>query len=80
MDLTSGYYKLLFKDATGSDIVIEPTYSGNMNLYLGELEFNFSSNTINKMMALSEKDRKMSIVVYNDDSSVSSMFDFNFSI
>lgn len=79
MDLTGGYYKLTFKDVNGADVVIEPTYSSNMNLYLGELEFNFSSANINKMIALDDTNKKMSIVAYGEDGSVSSMYDFNFS-
>ena len=35
---------------------------------------------INKMMAVSDGNRKMSVVAYNEDGSVSSMFDFNYMI
>ena len=76
MDLSNGYYKLLFKDAENNDNVIDPTYSENMNVYVGELEYNFSAAMVNKMLAVDEGNRKMSIVTYNEDGSVSSMFDF----
>jgi hypothetical protein len=56
--------------------VIDPTYSENMNVYVGELEYNFSAAMVNKMLAVDEGNRKMSIVTYNEDGSVSSMFDF----
>ena len=80
MDLSNGYYKLLFKDADNNDNLIDPTYSQNMNLYVGELEFNLSSSMINKMNAVSDNDKKMSIVAYNEDGSVSSMFDFMYTM
>ena len=75
MDLSNGYYKLLFKDTGGNDNLIEPTYSNNMNLYVGELEFNINGSMLAKMNEVPEGDRKMSIVNYNEDGSVSSMFD-----
>ena len=80
MDLSNGYYKLLFKDADNNDNLIDPTYSQNMNLYVGELEFNLSSSIINKMNAVPDNDKKMSIVAYNEDGSVSSMFDFMYTM
>lgn len=80
MDLTDGYYKLMFKDDAGATVLLEPTYSKNMNLYLGELEFNISSGNIAKLQSVEEGKRKMSIVSYNEDGSVSSMFDFMYSI
>jgi len=78
MDLTDGYYNLMFKDSGGATVLIEPTYSTNMNMYLGELEFNISSGNIAKMSSVDESKRNMSIVVYNEDGSVSSMFDFKY--
>lgn len=80
MDLSNGYYKLFFKDSGGNDNTIEPTYSTNMNLYVGELEFNINSSMLSKMMSLEESERKMSIVNYNEDGSVSSMFDFMYTL
>ena len=80
MDLSNGYYKILFKDEGGNDVMVEPTFSSNMNLYVGELEFNFTPSMVNKLSAVSEDERKMSIVVYNEDGSVSSMFDFLYTI
>lgn len=80
MDLSNGYYKLLFIDDGGNTNMIEPTYSNNMNLYVGELEFNINSSLISKLNAVSENERKMSIVNYNEDGSVSSMFDFLYEV
>lgn len=80
MDLTDGYYKLMFKDEAGATVLLEPTYSRNMNMFLGELEFNISSGNIGKLQAVEEGKRKMSIVSYNEDGSVSSMFDFMYNI
>ena len=80
MDMSNSYFKLLYRDADGADNLIDPTYSQNMNLYVGELEFNFNSVTVNKLSAVEEGNRKMSIVAYNEDGSVSSMFDFLYSI
>ena len=80
MDLTDGYYNLMFKDSGGATVLIEPTYSTNMNMYLGELEFNISSGNLTKMASVDEQNRKMSIVAYNEDGSVSSMFDFNYTM
>ena len=80
MDMSNGYYKLMFKDDGMGTNLIDPTFSTNMNLYFGELEFNFNMTMINKMSAVSEENRKMSIVAYNEDGSVSSMFDFLYTI
>lgn len=80
MDMSNGYYKLFFRDEGGNNNLIDPTFSTNMNLYVGELEFNFNTSMINKMLAVSEEKRKMSIVAYNEDGTVSSMFDFMYSI
>lgn len=80
MDLTDGYYNLMFKDNGGATVLIEPTYSANMNMYLGELEFNISSGNITKMSSVDDQNRKMSIVAYNEDGSVSSMFDFKYTM
>jgi len=75
LDLSDTYYKLYTHDAYNNEIVIEPTYSNNMNLLLGELEFNINSNNLNKMKEVPASDRKISIVAYNTDNSVSSMYD-----
>jgi hypothetical protein len=78
MDLSDGYYKLYAKDNNNNDIIIEPTYSSNMNLLFGELEFNITAKNINKLMNVDPANRKMSIVMYNEDNSVSSLFDFKY--
>lgn len=77
-DLSNGYYKLYVKDANNIPIIIDPTYSNNMNTVLGEIEFHLSTATINKLMDVPESNRKMSIVAYNDDNSVSSLYDFSY--
>ena len=79
-DLTAGYYKLMFKDSGDNTVLIDPTYSKNMNLYLGEIEFNISSTNINRLSLVNESKRKMSILSYGEDGTVSSMFDFTYSI
>lgn len=78
MDLTEGYYKLYCKDAGGNEIIIDPTYSSNMNMLLGELEFNLSSSVLNLLQQVDPSERTMSIIVYNEDNSVSSLFDFTY--
>ena len=78
MDLTDTYYKLYGKDNGDNDIVIEPTYSSNMNMLLGELEFAMTASTIAKLKAVTADKRKLSIVAYNTDNSVSSMYDFSY--
>lgn len=78
MDLTDAYYKLCGKDSGDNDIVIEPTYSSNMNMVLGELEFSLSASNVAKLKAVAENKRTLSIVAYNTDNSVSSMYDFHY--
>lgn len=78
LDLSDGMYKLYSRDVNGRDIVIEPTYSSNMNAALGEIEFNISINNIQKLKGVSETDRFMSIVIINQDNTISSMFDFTY--
>ena len=76
MDLTDGYYKLYAKGANGEEIIVEPTYSSNMNMLLGELEFTMTKTVLNKLEAVTPGERKMSLIVQNEDNSISSLFDF----
>lgn len=76
MDLSDGYYKLYTKNASGDEIIIEPTYSSNMNMLLGELEFTITKSIINSLQAVDPAERKMSLIVQNEDNSISSLFDF----
>lgn len=76
MDLTDGYYKLYAKGANEEEIIVEPTYSSNMNMLLGELEFTMTKTVLNKLEAVSPGERKMSLIVQNEDNSISSLFDF----
>ena len=80
LDLSNGSYKLVFNDASGNIIQIEPTYSNNMNLYLGELEFDITSVHVNKLMNVLEGDRKMSIVSSSDNGYMTSMYEFMYQI
>ena len=79
-DLSDAYYKLYVKESNGNEIVVEPTYSNNMNIALGELEFNLNTSIINELKEVSPTDRKMSIVCYNTDGTLTSMYDMNFTI
>lgn len=79
MDLTDTYFKLYCKNSAGSDIIVEPTYSDNMNQVLGELEFNLTTAVINKLYVVPEADRVLSIVAQNQDNSISTMFEMKFS-
>lgn len=79
-DLTDSYYKLYVKETNGNEIIIEPTYSNNMNLSLGELEFNININNINKLKEVDPNDRFMSIISYNADGTTSTMFDMTYTI
>ena len=78
LDMTDAYYKLVAKDINKKEIIIEPTYSNNMNLILGEIEFNISTANLTRLKAVPADDRNMSIVVYNADNSVSSMYDMKY--
>ena len=80
LDLSNGSYKLVFKDNTGNAISIEPTYSNNMNLYLGELEFEITMDHVDKLQNVQESERKMSIVSCGENGYMSSMYDFMYRI
>lgn len=67
---------LYSRDADGKDIIIEPTYSDNMNLPMGTVEFNISANNAAKLKNVSEPNRFMSVLVVNNDNTKYSMFDF----
>ena len=78
MDLSDSVYKLYTRSSKGEDIVIESTYSTNMNSVLGEVEFYISKSNILKLKGVSKENRFMSIVVVNTDNSIYSMFDFTY--
>ena len=80
MDLTNGYYKLMFRDSAGNTITIDPTHSSNMNMYLGELEFEINAANVNRLMNVNYNDRKMSIISYGDNGYMSSLYDFMYNI
>lgn len=79
-DLSDSYYKLYVKESNGNEIVIDPTYSNNMNLGIGELEFTLNVNTINKLREVNPEDRYISIITYNTDGSMSTMYDMKYTI
>lgn len=70
---------LYSRDSDGKDIIMEPTYSDNMNLPMGTVEFNISSNNAVKLKNVSESNRFMSILAVNNDNTKYSIFDFNYS-
>lgn len=78
MDLSDASYKLYTRGSDKQDIIIEPTYSSNMNTMLGELEFNISINNIQKLKSVDTTSRFMSIIVVNKDNTQYSMFDFTY--
>lgn len=80
VDFSDGYYKLMFKDSGGNTVLVEPTYSTNMNPILGELEFNITNAHIKKITNVEGDKRKMSVVSYGEDGTVSSLFDFTYTI
>jgi hypothetical protein len=77
-DLSDYTFKLYSRDANGGDIMIEPTYSENMNQVLGEIEFNINTSNILKLKNVDTTARFMSIIVVNTDGSTYSMFDFTY--
>lgn len=79
-DLSDSYYKLYVKESNGNEIVIDPTYSNNMNLGIGELEFTLNVNTINKLREVNPEDRYISIITYNTDGSMSTLYDMRYII
>lgn len=79
-DLSDASYKLYVRESNGNEIIIEPTYSSNMNIGLGELEFNLNTSNINKLKEVDSKDRKISIICYNTDGTLTSMYDMNYTI
>lgn len=79
-DLRESSYKLFVRESDGNEIILEPTYSNNMNLSLGEIEFNIPNSVLNKLRKVSENDRYISIIAYNPDGSTSSMYDMRFTI
>jgi hypothetical protein len=80
IDLSNGSYKLMFRDVAGNVIQIAPTYSNNMNLYLGELEFEITSDHIGKLMGVVEGNKKMSIVSSGENGYMTSLYDFMYNI
>ena len=69
-------YIISFEDTNGKNIEIEPTYSKNMNLSLGELEFNLSKNNVDKL--LKSTSNIFFIMSINSDGSRSTMYQGNY--
>ena len=74
-DLSS--YLFVYKDDNGVENRIDCTYSKNMNLSLGELEFNLTKKHIDKMM--NSQYEYFDIVVVNADGSNSLLYEGNYS-
>lgn len=77
-DMTDYTVVLYSRDENGKDIMIEPTYSSNMNLAFGEVEFNISINNVLKLKKVDAANRFMSILIINNDNTKYSMFDFTY--
>ena len=56
-------------------IEIPCTYSNNMNLSLGEVEFKISTNNSRKLEVLPDSKKLISIIVKNLDGSISTLFE-----
>lgn len=78
-DLSDMTLILYSRDSDGTDIIIDATYSSNMNSALGEVEFYISTNNVLKLKNVSTDNRFLSIMVVNNDNSKYSMFDFSYS-
>jgi hypothetical protein len=75
LDLSGPYtYVLRFKDSAGNNIDCTPTYSKNMNLALGEIEFKVDESAANKILQVAEEKRKFYLICLNSDGSSSAMF------
>lgn len=77
-NFSNSYYKLYSKDKDGKDIYIDATYSDNMNTILGELEFHIPQTMINKLKNVPVNKRFMSIVVVNQDNTISTLYEFTY--
>lgn len=75
-DLSDMTLVLYSRDSEDSDIIIDATYSNNMNMTLGEVEFYISTNNLMKLKKVPADKRFLSIMVVNNDNSKYSMFDF----
>ena len=71
-------YALVYRDITGKENQIYCTFSSNMNLMNGELEFNLTKNHIEKMM--NSDSNYFDIVIYNADGSMSTLFESYYDI
>lgn len=66
-------YLLVFSDSNGKNIEIQATYSSNMNLSLGELEFTLTKNIIDKL--LNSKYNYFNIMIVNSNGSRSTIYE-----
>lgn len=69
-------YIFVYKDNNGVENRINCTYSSNMNLLLGELEFNLTKTHIDKM--INSKYNYFDIMVVNADGSNYTLFESNY--
>lgn len=71
-------YVLVFEDENNNIVEINPTYSNNMNLLNGQLEFNISANNT-KLMA-NNNNKIFAIKCKNIDGSVSTIVEIKYNI
>lgn len=77
VDLTEiNSYILVYKDINDKENKINCTYSNNMNLLLGELEFNLSKNHLEKMK--NSKYDYFNILIVNSDGSQSTLCEIKY--
>ena len=77
-NFSNSYYKLYSRDKDGNDIYVDCTYSDNMNTVLGELEFYIPLTLIKKLKTVPIEKRFMSIVLVNQDNTISTLYEFNY--
>lgn len=72
LDLSGPFkYALVSKDINNNEIQITPTYSVNMNLVLGELEFKVSEEIASRLFKVPANQRNYAIICINADGSKS---------
>jgi hypothetical protein len=71
-------YILTYTDANGADVVIDCTYSDNMNLLNGQLEFNITPTIAASMMNVSDSNKYLTIMARNIDGSLSTICEMKY--
>ena len=73
-----GSYVLVYEDVNGNNVEIPTTYSDNMNLSLGQLEFNISGNHADAMKK--SKSQILAVKCKNLDGSSSTIFEIKYNV